>query len=79
MQNGYEHCVPKKTKCQSKRKVLVFRHGSTILCLDNGKQTSTEVVHKKRIWFGPPPKELGIQVGQTLLSRQELSETNVHE
>lgn len=78
MQKHYEHAVPPKGECQSKRKVLVFRCGKLKMCKDNGKTTSAERIAKKRIWYGKPPKETNVSIG-SLHSRYDLSDLNVHE
>ncbi len=80
MQRHYEHSLPKVKTCESKRKVLVFRHGIIKPCKDNGKQASSKVIpHHERIWYGHPQRETGIIESLTLHSRAELSEYNVHE
>ena len=82
MQLHYEHSLPAKKECTSKRKVLVFRHGlSRPWCKeDNGRvASSVPIKPKKRIWYGPPPIETQIILGKSLHTRQELAEMNAHE
>lgn len=80
MQLHYEHALPKVPKCESSRKVLVFRHGTVKPCKDNGKQTSSDVTpHRGRIWYGQPSRDNGFIEALSLHSREELSEYNVHE
>lgn len=81
MQHHYEHCVPAKPECNSKRKVLVFRHSKKNICIeDNGKVTSVtqQACRPKRIWHGHPAEESNVSVG-ALYSRVELSDLNLHD
>ncbi len=81
MQVHYEHSVPKVHDCETKRKILVFKHGSTRICEDNGIEVPSisTCSSQPRVWYGHPGSETGIVSMVSLKSRRELSDLNVHE
>ena len=81
MQVGYEHCVPKKKSCESRRKVLIFRNRQVRnLDFDNGVLGSCEpVTPEEYIWFGPAKeKTTAILEGGSVHLRQELYDSGAH-